>query len=182
MRLFRTWSAGGSPRFIRAALLGMVLPAAVLAQQGTISGRVTEAGGQALGESRVFVVGTSLTARTNAEGQYTIRSVAPGTAEVRVIRVGFQEQKKSVVVPASGAVTVDFTLQPAVVQLQEIVTTATGEQRKVELGNTIATLGDVGKRVETSPITNIQDLLVAKTAGVNILPGNMTGSAGQIHI
>jgi len=181
MRLLRLWNAGGSPRSIRAALLGMVLPAAVLAQ-GTVTGRVTETGGQALGESRVFVVGTSLTARTNAEGQYTIRAVAPGTIEIRVIRVGFQEQKKSVVVPASGSVTVDFTLLPAVVQLQEIVTTATGEQRKVELGNTIATLGDVSKRVETSPITNIQDLLVAKAPGVNILPGNMTGTAGQIHI
>ena len=182
MRLLRTWNAGGSSRSVRAALVGLLLPAAVIAQQGTISGRVTETSGQALSESRVFVVGTSLAARTNTEGQYTIRGVSPGTVEVRVIRVGFQEQKKGVVVGAGAAVTVDFTMLPAVVQLQEIVTTATGEQRKSELGNTIATLGDVSKRVETSSITNIQQLLVAKAPGVNILPGNMTGSAGQIHI
>jgi len=182
MRLLRTWNAGGSSRSIGAALAGLLLPAAVFAQQGTISGRVTATGGQALGESRLFVVGTSLTARTSTDGQYTIRGVSPGTVEVRVIRVGFQEQKKSVVISAGGAVTVDFSMQPAVVQLQEIVTTATGEQRKVELGNTISTLGDVSNRVETSAVTNIQDLLVAKAPGVNILPGNMTGSAGQIHI
>ena len=182
MRLLRTWNAGGSSRSIGAALAGLLLPAAVFAQQGTISGRVTATGGQALGESRLFVVGTSLTARTSTDGQYTIRGVSPGTVEVRVIRVGFQEQKKSVVISAGGVVTVDFSMQPAVVQLQEIVTTATGEQRKVELGNTISTLGDVSNRVETSAVTNIQDLLVAKAPGVNILPGNMTGSAGQIHI
>ena len=40
-------------------------------------------------------------------------------------------------------------MSAAVVQLQEVVTTATGEQRKVELGNAISTLGDVNKRVET---------------------------------
>ena len=28
----------------------------------------------------------------------------------------------------------------------------------------------------------MSDLLVAKAPGVNILPGNMTGSASQIHI
>ena len=62
----------------------------------------------------------------------------------------------------------------AVVQLQDVVTTATGEQRRVELGNTVSTLGDVGKRVETSPITNMSDLLVAKAPGVNILPGMLS--------
>ena len=45
----------------------------------------------------------------------------------------------------------------------------------------MSTLGDVAQRVETSPVTNMQDLLVAKAPGVNILPGNMTGSAGQIR-
>src|SRR5439155_1278798 len=75
-----------------------------------------------------------------------------------------------------------FTMVPAVVVLADIVTTATGDQRRVELGNAISTLGDVNKRVETSVVTNMSDLLVAKAPGLNILPGNMTGSAGQIHI
>ena len=50
----------------------------------------------------------------------------------------------------AGATTTaaDFALGVAVAQLEEVVTTATGQQRKVELGNAISTLGDVGKRVE----------------------------------
>ena len=63
----------------------------------------------------------------------------------------------------------------AVVQLQEIVTTATGEQRRVEIGNAVSTLGDVDQKVETTPITNMGDLLVAKAPGVVVLPGAMTG-------
>jgi hypothetical protein len=52
------------------------------------------------------------------------------------------------------------------VQLQEIVTTATGEQRRVELGNAIASIGDVGRRVAETPINDINDLLVGKAPGV----------------
>src|SRR5581483_9795042 len=70
----------------------------------------------------------------------------------------------------------------AVLQLQSIVTTATGETRRVELGNNIATLGNVTQKAEETPITDLQDLLVAKVAGVQVLPGNMTGSAPQVRI
>ena len=67
-------------------------------------------------------------------------------------------------------------------KLPEIVTTATGEQRRVEIGNAISTLGDVNKRVEESPVTNLADLMVAKSPGVIILPGNMTSSAPTVRI
>jgi hypothetical protein len=130
----------------------------------------------------VYLVGSSLSVATNAEGRYALRGVPPGYAEVRVIRVGYQEQKKSITLAAGTAATLDFTMKQAVVQLQEIVTTATGQQRRSEIGNTISTLGDVSKKVEESPITDISQLLVAKAAGVVVLPGNMTGTAGTIRI
>ena len=68
-------------------------------------------------------------------------------------------------------------------QLQEIVTTATGEQRRVEIGNAVTTLGDVNQQAsKTTPITNLADLLVAKAPGVTVLPGAMTGAAPVIRI
>src|SRR6185437_3676560 len=145
-------------------------------QQATITGRVTSQAGQPLADARVSLVGTVLSAGTNLDGQYTLRGVPSGTVEVRVNRVGFQEVKKAVTVAAGASASLDFVMQQAVVQLQEIVTTATGEQRRVELGNAISTLGDVNKRVEESPVTNLSDLMVAKSPGVIILPGNMTSS------
>jgi TonB-linked SusC/RagA family outer membrane protein len=168
---------------VTALLLCVVSGAVAQAQQASISGRVTGAGtAEPLGDVRVTVVGTSIVATTGADGRYTLRNVQAGAVDVRVLRVGFAEHKKSVRVTAGEAATLDFAMLPAVVQLQDVVTTATGEQRRVELGNAISTLGDVGQRVETTPITNMSDLLVGKAPGVNILPGNMTGSAGQIHI
>src|SRR6185437_13693756 len=126
-------------------------PTVVLGQQATITGRVTSQAGQPLGDARVSLVGTVLSAGTNPDGQYTLRGVPSGTVEVRVNRVGYQELK-SITVAAGASATLDFAMQQAAVQLQEIVTTATGEQRRVELGNTIATIGDVSQRVEQAPV------------------------------
>ena len=95
--------------------------------QSTITGRVTAQGtGEPLPESRIAVVGTSLVGSTGVDGRYTIRNVPPGQWVVRVLRVGFQEQKKTATAAAGQSVTVDFSLEPAIVKLAEVVTTATG--------------------------------------------------------
>ncbi|HVX41158.1 MAG TPA: SusC/RagA family TonB-linked outer membrane protein [Gemmatimonadaceae bacterium] len=158
------------------------VPAAAGAQS-TISGRVVAAGTSApLSDSRVLLVGTSIAATTGADGRYTLRGVPAGTATVQVLRVGYEAQKKTVAVTAGEPATLDFTMAQAVVQLQEIVTTATGDQRKVEIGNSVTTLGDVGAKVETSPINSLSDLLTAKAPGVSVLPGAMTGAGATIRI
>src|SRR6478672_9462780 len=159
-----------------------VTPAVISAQSVNVGGRVTAEGSTApLSEARVFLVGTSVSAQTNSEGRYTLRGVPQGTVEVRVIRVGYKQQKKSVVVGAAGA-ELDFTLAQVIAKLDEIVTTATGEQRRVELGHSVATIGDVSQRLEQSSVTSFGDLLVAKAPGVVVLPGSMTGSAPNIRI
>ena len=173
-------------RLLRSALLSTAVcigaPALAAAQQATINGRVTEqASGQPLGDARIIVIGTSAVATTNIDGRYTIRNAPTGNVEVRVIRVGYQEQKKPVQVTTGQTATVDFTMVSAVVQLQEVVTTATGEQRRVELGNSIANL-DASKLIANAPVNNMGDLLVAKAPGVQILPGNMTGGGARIRV
>jgi TonB-linked SusC/RagA family outer membrane protein len=176
------------PRRIRwhsllAALALIAAPVMASAQQATISGRVTTVGtGQPVAYGQVYVVGTNIATQTNSEGQYVISNVPAGAAEIRVLRVGFEEQKKPVTVAAGQHLTLDFQLKAVAVQLQEVVTTATGQQRKVELGNSIATLGNINTRVEETPITAATDLLVAKAPGVTVLQGTTTGTGGIIHI
>jgi TonB-linked SusC/RagA family outer membrane protein len=182
MKVNRSPGAGAHLACALAAIILLAIPTAGQAQQTTISGRVTAAGtGEPLVEGRVQLVGTSVVAVTNAEGRYTLRGAPAGPVEVRVIRVGFAELKKAVTVPASGSVTLDFVLTQAVVKLQDVVTTATGEQRKVELGNTVAVI-EAAKRVEETPINSMNDLLTAHAPGVNVLASNMTGAGAQIRI
>jgi len=182
MRLRLAWQAGRRWLVVGVAIL-FGAPAIAQAQQATIAGRVTAAGtNEPLTDARVLVLNTSLYAVTNADGRYTIRGVPAGNHDVRVIRVGFQEQKKSIAVTAGAGSTLDFVLSQAVVQLQEIVTTATGEQRRVELGNAVTTLGDVNKKVETTPINSVADLMVGKAPGVIVLPAAMTGAAPTVRL
>lgn len=179
MRLVR------APRLASAVYLAGLLCASSAAAawaQGTVSGRVSAQGtNQPLEEVRVLVVGTSIFTTTGVDGRYTLRNVPTGTAEVRVLRVGYQEQKKPITVAAGQTAALDFSMQQTVVQLQEVVTTATGEQRRVEFGNTVATI-DVAKKVQESPIKNMGDLLVAKAPGVQVLPANMTGGGSRVRI
>ncbi|MDE3052414.1 MAG: SusC/RagA family TonB-linked outer membrane protein [Gemmatimonadota bacterium] len=168
---------------LAVAALFLVGTAGAVSAQGTVTGRVTAQGtNEPVGAAHVMIVGTPAAVSTSQDGRYTIANVAPGAHEVRVLRVGYEEAKQPVTVVAGQTATVDFVLTPTVVKLQEIVTTATGEQRKVELGNAISTLGDVSNLVQTSAIGDVAQLMVAKAPGVIVLPGNMTGSAPVVRI
>ena len=180
MRLLRPILRAGQLSAFAVAVAASV-PAVAMAQS-TVTGRVTAAGnGQPISDVRVYAVGTTAVASTNADGRYTLH-VKPGTMEVRATRIGFVEQKKSVTVTAGTAATLDFSMEQSLIKLTEIVTTATGEQRKVELGNSVTTLGNIAEKVETAPVNNLADLMVAKAPGLQVLSGNMTGSAPVISI
>ena len=172
-----------SRRLSRALFFQLaVLAPALTAQQAVLTGRVSASGSaEGLADSRVMLVNASTSTLTNSEGRYTLRNVPTGTIEVRVIRVGYAEQKKSVTITPGASVTLDFALSPLVVQLQEVVTTATGDQRKVEIGNALSTIS-APQNVEQSAVSNIADLLVAKAPGVIMSPPNMSGSAPVIRI
>ncbi|MDQ3998179.1 MAG: TonB-dependent receptor, partial [Gemmatimonadota bacterium] len=172
----------------------VVLPAALLlvlatpplgaqAQQAaSITGRVTDATTrQPIVAVHVQVVGTALGAQTNAEGQYTIRGVRPGSIEVRALRVGYAEQRQPVTVTAGQAATLNFEMRPAAVTLSPIVTTATGEQRRVEVGNAIAQV-NAAELAKTRAATSVSDLLTARAPGVQVLPGVQTGAGSRVRI
>jgi TonB-linked SusC/RagA family outer membrane protein len=149
--------------------------------QGTLAGRITELQTNLpLAEARISVIGTSLTTISNADGRYTLRGVPTGPHEVRVIRVGLVEQKKPIVI-TDAANTLDFSMVRAVVELQEVVTTATGEQRRVELGNSVAQI-NASELAATAPITNVQDLLNSRTPGVTVTSGSQTGGGARVRI
>ncbi len=152
------------------------------AAQGTINVRVTEAaGGQPVEQAQVMIVGTTHGGLTNAEGSFVLRGVSAGTHTVRVIRVGFSEQKKTVTVAAGQAASVDFALTQVAVSLAPVVTTATGETRRVEIGNAVASV-DAAKLVEGSPVQSVNDMLNSRVAGVTVISGTQTGAGARIRI
>ena len=166
-----------------AIFVGGLGPATAAGQAtGSITGRVVDAGnGQPIPAAQVNVVGTALGSQTNGEGQYTIRGVRPGEVQLRVLRVGFSEANQTVTVTAGQTVTADFNMNAVSIALTPVVTTATGEQRRVEVGNAIAQV-DASRVVETRAVSNLGDLLTSRAAGVLVVPGVQTGAGTRIRI
>jgi TonB-linked SusC/RagA family outer membrane protein len=164
------------------ALTVLFAASLVEAQAGSIAVRVTDATTSGpIDQAQVSIIGTNLGGLTNSEGRAVIRGVAAGTFQLRVLRVGYAEQKKPVTVAAGQQATVEFALGAVAVSLAPVVTTATGETRRVEVGNTVAQI-DVAKTVEVTQIKNIDDLLTARTTSLAVTQGNQTGSGSRMRI
>jgi TonB-linked SusC/RagA family outer membrane protein len=177
----------GYARSIPRALIVVSLCAApaIVSAQGTITGRVTASGSNApVAAARVIAVGTNSSATTGSDGNFTLRHVPLGANVVQVLRVGFETQKKPVTLAGAENGTVNFELASStVVKLAEVVTTATGEQRAVELGNTTTSLNDIGARMENSATyLSVGDLLVQKAPSVNVLGQGSVGAGAAIRI
>ena len=132
-------ATGIGQRLIGATVLLVSLtvgvPLGAAAQAGSITGKVTDAdGGAGLEGARLLITGSNRIETSGREGQYTFRDVAPGTYQLRVLRVGYRPDTGSVAVTAGAAATLDFAMKAAPVQLDEVVSTATGQQRKLEVG------------------------------------------------
>lgn len=153
------------------------------AQQATITGRVTdEATSQTLANARILATGTSYQALSNQQGQYTLRGMAPGTYQLRIVMVGYASVLRSVTVAAGQSATVDWALRGAPFQLEEIVTTATGEMLARELPNSVPRIA-ASDLVPTAPVKSLTELLSGRVAGVNVLQSNgTTGQAARIRI
>lgn len=173
-------------RQLRASLVRVLtfgLMASPVLAQGTITGTITAADSKApISNVQVIAVGTNSQALTGDDGKYRLTNVRAGAVDVQAFRVGYTPTKKNVTVISGQSATADIEMAVSVVRLQEVVTTATGQQRKVEVGNAVATLGDIVANVETTPIKSFSDLITAKAPGVVVLPGVMTGGAPTVRI
>ncbi len=167
-------------RTMATLCVALVFFARAATAQGTITVNVTE-GTRPIDQAQVAVVGTTVGALTGVDGKATLRAVPAGSHVVRVLRVGYGEQKRTVVVENGKTLALDIALSTVAVELTPVVTTATGDTRRVEIGNAVSTI-DVSKLKENSPVTNMNDLLNARTPGVLVTPSTQTGSGSRIRI
>jgi TonB-linked SusC/RagA family outer membrane protein len=165
---------------VALALLGTAT--AAHAQQGSILVTVTEQGSaRPVEAAQVAVVGTNVGGLTNSEGRALVRNVPVGRATVRVLRVGYSEERRPVEVTAGQQATVEFTLAQVAVRIAPVVTTATGQTAREELGNAISTI-NVADVAETAPVATIADVLNSRAPGVVVVTGTQTGSGSRIRI
>ena len=174
---------------VRASLVavtafGAFVSSAYAQATGNVRGRVTEAAtGRAVASVQVFIPGTSRGTLTNARGEFVIQGVTVGEVTVTAQIIGFNTQQKRVTVTSGETANVDFALAQSTVALDEIVVTGTpGATQKRSLGNTVSSI-NAAKIVADAAPRNMDQLLMARTPGLTIMPGAGTaGAAATINI
>ena len=170
--------AAANVRFVIHSGRAVTAPAAI------ITGKVIdEATGAPISDVQITVNGLArIGAVSDDKGTFTIRGVPAGTFTLRATRLGYAPREQSVTVPADGSVSVNFSMIHAVARLEEVVTTATGEMSRREVGNVIATVR-ADSIVQSAPITNVGELLQARTSGVQVVQTyGVLGASPNIRI
>lgn len=164
-------------------ILLLLLPGLVWAQQGTVTGTVTEAEtGDSLPGATVQVVDEGTGTASNAEGQYRITGVPAGEQTLRVSFVGYQAQERTVDVPDGGTIRVNFQLQTSQSELEEVVVEAYGgRQTEGEITGSVSGIGS--EDIEQIPSQNAQSLLQGRAPGVTVSQTSGNPGAGfQVNI
>ena len=110
-------------------------------QTGSVTGTVTDAASlRPVSDARVFIAGIAVEVFTDVEGNYRLGEVPVGEVEIRLERLGYGPVNRTLQVAAGQTSTVDFGLLVSAVALDQLLVTATGLQRRRELGNAAAVI------------------------------------------
>ncbi len=156
----RRWSKDTSAARIGGVVTGVVLDSAT---RSGISG-VT-----------VSISGTKIVATTDRDGKFVLANIQPGDVDVMVKIFGYKATGRSVTVAGGQSTAIRFVLTAIPTALSGVVTTATGVQRKIEVGNDITTL-NVDSIMQRMPVTSVNDLLANRVPGMDV--ARTSGSPG----
>ncbi len=140
----------------------LFLGSQAIAQDRTVTGKVTAEDGSVLPGVNISIKGTSRGTTTNGEGTYSIST--PTNATLVFSFIGFQNTE----VPVGNRSTIDVSLQTDVNQLNEVVVTALGISRdKKALGYSVQEVK--GENLTVARDQNVGNALAGKVAGVQVL-------------
>lgn len=140
-------------------ILSLLLPAEIFAQSGKIAGQVLDADSkEPIVGANVVLLGTTMGAATDIQGDYTILDVAPGVYNIKVSAIGYRsEELQKVRVSIDLTTREDFNLKQTTVEIQTVVVTAQKPLVQKDLTSSTAIIND--QQIKSLPITSFQDVL-----------------------
>ncbi|WP_158622413.1 TonB-dependent receptor [Pedobacter sp. KBW06] len=137
-------------------------------QEIIVSGKVTDDKGVGIPGATIKVKGTNQVVTTNAQGNFSIRTVE--NAVLVVSYIGFSSQEVTV----QGRTTIDITLKQSEQELAELVVVGYGTRKRSDLTGAISTVDE--KRIREIPAGNVASALQGSAPGVSVLK-----SGGNSH-
>ncbi|MDB5023819.1 MAG: outer membrane protein nutrient binding [Mucilaginibacter sp.] len=154
--------------------LFLLISSWAMAQNVSVTGKVTDEKGNALQGATVVIRGTTKGANTDVNGKYTIG--ASGNDVLVFSMVGFIRRE----VKINNRTSLDISLTEEAQALNEVVVIGYGTQKRKDLTGAISSVkGDVFK---DQPITNPLEGLQGRVAGVNITTSGAPDAVPQIII
>ncbi|SMO34168.1 TonB-dependent receptor [Gracilimonas mengyeensis] len=136
---------------------------------GNIEGVITEAGtDEPLFGANVIIAGTSKGAATDIEGAFLIRNVEAGTQTLRITYLGYRTIEETVEVEAGETIEVNFRLEWAGVEGDEINITAQAQGQISAINEQLAS-NTISNIVSSDRIQELPDVNAAESIGR--LPG-----------
>jgi TonB-dependent SusC/RagA subfamily outer membrane receptor len=141
---------------------------------GAITGVVKDSASEKGVEGAVVSIGgTKVSTLTSEDGTFTLQDVPAGKQFLTIKLFGYRPASRTVVITEGGRVRTSFVLTPTATVLSGVVTTATGSQRKIEVGNDITTI-NVDSVMQVAPISSVTDLLESRVPGLTVLHSSGT--------
>jgi TonB-dependent starch-binding outer membrane protein SusC len=157
-------------------LFFLVTAFSVIAQNRSISGKVTDASGIPVPKASVLVKGTSIGTTTNDDGSFSLS--VPANARVLVVSsVGLAVTEVAI----GNRSSINIQLQEENKSLEEVVVVAYGTQVKKKVTGAVTKVG--GEEFENRPFASFDQMLQGKAAGVqSVSPNGQPGGAQTIRI
>ena len=156
-----------------AILLGAILVVTqVAAQNKTIKGRVTEDGKKPLSNASIIVKGTTVAAKTNDEGYYSITIPANGRV-LKFSSLNFEDQEVNI----GSKSEINVILVNTVSDLQQVIVTGYGTTKKATNTGSIATVK--ASEIENLPFSSVDRALQGKVAGLQSVATSGQPGASQ---
>jgi iron complex outermembrane recepter protein len=156
-------------RFSLLLFLVTGLQTVLMAQQGTLQGKVTTADGKPADGITVGIANKRWATATNQQGEYKLTGIKPGSYTIRVTAVGLKPVDKTVTLNDGEILVTDFILTENHATLQEVVIAASKRS-----------ITDGSETVAKMPLSRLENPQVYTSLSNNLIKEQITTDFGNI--
>ncbi|MFH5830915.1 SusC/RagA family TonB-linked outer membrane protein [Halalkalibaculum sp. DA3122] len=163
-------------------LAGLFFCSAIPMYAQQISGTVTDAGtGETLPGVNVFLSETQTGTATDAEGNYQITGIEPGSYTLVASFVGYERFETTVNISSGESLTLDIELSQGTLLGEDVVVVGYGTQQESAVTGAVSSVS--GDDLNEVPVNSIDQGLTGQSAGVVVSSGGTKpGDGASIRI
>ena len=159
--------------FILIFTIGLIKP--IVAQERTVSGKVTDKHERPLPGVTVVLKGTTTGIVTNMDGNYSLTGINNNS----ILTFSFIGMKSQEIIVANQAI-INVTLLEDIIGLEEVVAIGYGTVRKSDLTGSVERVSAAD--IETKSITNMVEALAGTVAGFYSQQGTTAAGGGTMEV